>query len=190
MLEKILLDYLTYSDIEQLRNSCVFLHNFTRELRLTYRIFPLERRPIYNKIISLFLKWARVGKDGMPTLANYEIKDKYNQSICKYHLQLLCHLTSNNCNASHHEIFINRKELEMSGAYIVEDELMFFIAEIFQPKMLWKLEVFIKELFQAYSHVEWTLYRKVQQSVLLLVCIEVCHAFVVRLLSVFLRFSD
>lgn len=64
MFEKIVCDYLTYQDIESLRNTCRYLHHFTRDLRLEYKIFRKERQIVYNKVIYLFLKWARVGKDG------------------------------------------------------------------------------------------------------------------------------
>ncbi len=55
---------MTYQDIESLRNTCRYLHHFTRDLRLEYKIFRKERQIVYNKVIYLFLKWARVGKDG------------------------------------------------------------------------------------------------------------------------------
>lgn len=39
-MEKIVKDYLTYSDISALRNCCRFLHNFTKELRIGFKIRP------------------------------------------------------------------------------------------------------------------------------------------------------
>jgi hypothetical protein len=164
MMDKIVLDYLQYSDIEILRNTCVYLHNYTRELRLSYRIFPLPRQRFYNKIIYLFLKWARIGREGLPQLSKYEIKDKYNQLVCPYYLQLLCPLKEEACNYSHKQIFLNRKEINLTKAYILYDELIFFIGDIFNPKFIWKYEIYIKELFLAYSHEEPVLIRKASYS--------------------------
>jgi hypothetical protein len=159
-MEKIILEYLSYSELELLRNTCVYLHNFTKELRLTYRIFPKFRQKYYNKLIFLFLKWSRVGKDGLPQLINYEMLDKYGQTICPYFIQHLCPLTEESCNFSHKTIMINRKELTLTKAYLLYDELIFFISELFNPRFIWKCEVFIEALFHAFSYSENIIVRK------------------------------
>lgn len=160
-MEKIILEYLSYRDIELLRDTCVYLHNFTRELRLTYRIFPLYRQKQYNKLVYLFFHCSRVGKEGLPQLAGVELKDKYNQKVCPYHLQLLCPLKPEACNFSHEMVFIHRKEVNYTGAYICYDEFMYFVGQVFHPKFIWKNEVYMKELFHAFSYEEEIVVRQV-----------------------------
>lgn len=38
VLAKIIVDYLTYDDVVVLRETCRFLHDFTRELRYSYQV--------------------------------------------------------------------------------------------------------------------------------------------------------
>ena len=161
-MEKIILEYLSYPEIELLRNTCIYFHNFTRELRLTYRIFPLYRQKHYNLLISLFFKYARIGREGLPQLANYELKDKFNRLICPFHLQLLCPLKPEACNYSHETIFIHRKEVNLSGAYITYEELVYFVSHLFHPKFLWKYEVYLQALFDAFSYEELIVIRQVR----------------------------
>jgi hypothetical protein len=179
MMEKIVLDYLSYPDMETLRNVCVYLHNYTRELRLSYRIFPGHRQKVYNKIISLFLKWSRLGREGLPQLSDYELKDKYNVPICPYHLQLLCPLKDSVCNYSHKQIFLNRKEINLTKAYLLYDEFLFFVADIFHPKFIWKCELFLKELFHAYSYEELVIVRQVKREFFLFLIFYLINSFFV-----------
>lgn len=167
-MEKIILEYLTYQDIEILRNTCVYLHNFTRELRLTYRIFPSYRQKQYNKLIYLFFNYSRVGKEGLPQLSNIELKDKYNCKICPYYLQLLCPLNELTCNYSHNIIYIHRKEINETNAYICYNELIYFISQIFHPKFIWQNEIYIKELFHAFSYEENIVIRQVRDCCLIM----------------------
>lgn len=158
-LEKIIVDYLTYSDIENLRNTCQFLHDYTRELRYNYKIFPFYRQKMINKIIYLFVRWSRVGKEGGEHYDGFVYQDIYQQPICSAYLMLRCQL-GNTCSQSHRMIYYDRMDLQLSKAYLCYDDLMAFISDIFGPKFIWKHEIFIQELFKAYSQEEDLLIRK------------------------------
>lgn len=47
------IQYLSYPDIESLRNCCLYLHNLTKEMRLSWRLFPLERTVIVTRVVSI-----------------------------------------------------------------------------------------------------------------------------------------
>ena len=47
------LQYLSYPDIEALRNCCLYLHNLTKDMRLSWRLFPLERTLIVTRVVSV-----------------------------------------------------------------------------------------------------------------------------------------
>ena len=63
-MRRIVTEYLSYADIQALRNCCIALHDFTKDLRLTWLVFPGPRRPYFNCAVSLFVHWATYNGDG------------------------------------------------------------------------------------------------------------------------------
>ena len=82
----LLIDYLVYRDVLALRDSCQYLHNLTRSLRLKWSIFPF-RRVKFEQVVYLFLKHS-VLVDGTRAL---EVcggcHDGSGQLICLSHLE-------------------------------------------------------------------------------------------------------
>lgn len=160
MLKKVICDYLTYEDMCQMRNSCRFLHNFTKDLRLHFHIFPPPRRPIINKILSLFLTYCRIGTNGTSNLKDVVLHDQYYRPICKP--CLWCRCVVKNCPDSHLDIDYDRFDIHITDAYLVFDTFMYFVSEIYGPKFIWKYELFIEALFQAYGKEDLVTFRKVR----------------------------
>ena len=160
MLKKVITDFLTYEDMCMLRNTSRFLHNFTKDLRLHFHIFPPLRRVLINKIISLFLAYCRIGMHGTSNLKEVVLKDQYYRPICHPYLWCRC-VIGKNCTDSHLDIEYDRYDIHVTGAYLVYDTFMYFVSEIYGPKFIWKLELFIQELFNAYAVEELITLRKV-----------------------------
>ena len=168
MMKKVIINYLTYDDMCNVRNTCRFLHNFTKDLRLHFQIFPPPRRPLINKIISIFLSYCRIGMLGNGNLKDVVLRDQFYQPICQPYLWCRC-VIGKNCTDSHLDIDYDRYDIHVTGAYLVYDTFMYFVSEIYGPKFIWKYELFIQALFQAYSHEEMIILRKVT----IFSCIEV-----------------
>lgn len=148
------MDYLSYPDVVQLRNTCRFLHDFTRELRLCYRLFPPERRITLNKVLHLFTRWARLNPDGSDNLKDRVFHDAMHRTICPYHMKLQCRLANGQCPDSHGDIVYDRTDLQQTGAYLIYDDFMFVVSELFGPKLIYQFEVHLQALFQAYSKTQ------------------------------------
>ena len=79
--------FLSYEDTQSLRNCCLYLHNFTRELRLTWRVFPAPRDLVINRVVGLFVHWAKLDAEGVQKL-HFPLKDVKLREICPRHQQL------------------------------------------------------------------------------------------------------
>lgn len=86
-LEHIIVNFLEYSDIQALRNCCLYLHNFTKELRLSWRLFPPERTFAVTRVISLFVQWSKIDAEGFQR-PDFPLKDDNNRNICPRFLKL------------------------------------------------------------------------------------------------------
>lgn len=150
VLSKIIIDYLTYPDIVQMRNSCRFLHNFTRELRFQFKIFPPHRRITMNKFLHNFLHWARIGAEGADNLVDIVLLDKFHHPICPHHLRAKCNI--NNCPKSHSDVFYDRADFDQTKAFVTYEDFLFFVSDLFSPQMMYQHEVHIQQLFLAYSN--------------------------------------
>ena len=148
MLESIIVKYLTYPDIEALRNCCLYLHNFTKDLRLQWRLFPSPRDKIVTRVISLFIHWSKLDSEGVQRPI-FPLKDAKLNEICPRFLKLECE--DNFCPMSHERIVYDRAELALLGAYIVYTDFMHFVSVIFNPKFLWQYELYITALFEGFS---------------------------------------
>lgn len=151
ILNKVLIDYLVYEDLVQLRNTCRFLHDFTRELRMNFLVFPRQRRLMLNKVLSLFIRWARLNPDGSDNLKDRVFTDAMHRPICRYHMRLQCQLPLGQCPDSHDDVVYDRTDLQQTSAYLIYDDFMFMVSDLFGATFIYQFEVYLQALFQAYS---------------------------------------
>ncbi len=109
---------------------------------------------MFNKVLSLFLSWARVGVHGVDRLDHLldKLSDKYHHKICRQYL-IHCHCVLHErgqCKDSHLDIDYDRYDINATDGYLTYDDFEYFLSELFGPKFMWKFEVFIKELFYCY----------------------------------------
>lgn len=81
------LKYLSYPDVESLRNCCLYLHNLTKDMRLTWRLFPAERKPFETRLVSVFLECAKLDMEGFEK-PDFVLRDESLNAICARHLKL------------------------------------------------------------------------------------------------------
>eukprot|EP01042_Synura_sphagnicola_P007479 gene7479-9576_t len=76
-----ILQFVTYSDVEQLRNTCRCFHDRTRALRLQWELLPL-RGPLHRSFASYsFMKWCRLeGGEGLSDVG--PLRDIHGKEIC------------------------------------------------------------------------------------------------------------
>lgn len=86
-LEHIIVNFLGYKDIQALRNCCLYLHNFTKELRLSWRLFPPARTIAVTRVISLFVQWSKIDTEGFVRPV-FPLKDDKGCNICPRFLKL------------------------------------------------------------------------------------------------------
>ena len=149
LFERIVCDYLSYSDIVSLRNCCNYLHNYTRNLRLNWKIFIRPRQKMMiNVVVSLFLEVSKVDDEG--TIAPiFILCDKYGHEICSRHLKLQC--PDNYCAKSHQELSYDRRDISALHAFITYDDLVYLISYIFGPKFYWKYGGYFHAMFNAFG---------------------------------------
>lgn len=150
-LEKIVCDYLQYADVESLRGSCQYLHNFTKELRLAYKIFPVPRRSVCNRVLHYFLNYSRHGIDAVNNLHNLELIDAMHRPMCPFFMKMACKLSAHQCNLSHNTVCYDRTDLQLSQAYVILEDVETFINGIYGPHFFYKYEAYVRELFLCYS---------------------------------------
>lgn len=64
------------------------------------------------------------------------------------------------CTMSHAAVVYDRAELQLTGAYLLYDDFLFLVSDLFGPKFLYTFEAYLPELFRAYSHSEKVLYAR------------------------------
>jgi len=148
-LEYVICNFLTYEDIQALRNCCMYLHNFTKELRLNWKLFPVNRVVMVTRVVSLFVRWAIVDDEGCKRV-DYPLRDYHGKDVCARHLRLEC--GDKYCPHSHGSIVYDREDLALLGAFIQYTDLIHFVGEIFDSYFLWRYELYIEALFKAYAH--------------------------------------
>jgi hypothetical protein len=75
------ISFLGYPDIETLRNCCLYLHNFTKDLRLSWRLFGPLRATAVMRVLSLFLDSAKLDNDGV-VRPDYPLHDSEGKELC------------------------------------------------------------------------------------------------------------
>ncbi len=163
MLERIVLSYLGYGDLVALRNSCMCLHNFTRELRLSWKIFH-GRELHLNRVVSLFVRWAKIGDEGAQQIDPdlFRLRDSQGSEMCPRYLEMECPISARQCRLSHGALACDAEELSAFGAYLEYADLLFLVSAVFDAKFVWKFERYIEALFFAFSEERTVMHRKVR----------------------------
>ena len=165
------LSYLSYPDIESLRNCCLYLHNFTKELRLSWRLFPAERTLTLQFLVHMFVSYSKRDSEGVER-PHFPLCDADQKEICPRHLRLggcamlllccsfdvtvpllCCSVECENpfCPLSHKPLTYRRSELSRLGAYITHSDFLHVVSAAFDPRFLWQYEIYIQALFEAYG---------------------------------------
>eukprot|EP01034_Spumella_vulgaris_P028198 gene28198-35014_t len=174
ILERVILSYLEYRDLTALRDCCNCLHNFTQELRLSWKIFP-RRASHINQVVVLFVRWSRIGAEGVRGLneTTFPLLDCDGRAMCLRHMNRECPASealqnlliadggrsspsspaaaASLCVASHGALRYDVEELCALDAYVELEDLLFFASVLFGPKFLWRYDVYIRELFVAFG---------------------------------------
>jgi Co/Zn/Cd efflux system component len=147
-------ELLRYEDVQTLRNCCTFLHNFTRDLRLSWRLFPHPRNVAINLVVNLFVHWATVDHSSSTATASrlvddMPLADERGEKICRRYLNLQCE--DKHCPFSHAVVHLDRQSLHSRGAFLDRQDFLYFVGVIFDSRFVWKFEKYIEALFMAYS---------------------------------------
>jgi hypothetical protein len=78
---ELVISFLSYPDIETLRNCCLYLHNFTKDLRLSWRLFGPLRAFAVMRVLSLFLDSAKLDNDGV-VRPHFPLNDSEGKELC------------------------------------------------------------------------------------------------------------
>ena len=153
VMNKISMEYLTFTDLQTLRNCCMSLHEYTKDLRLTWRIFPPPRRAVINCVVSLFVNWASLDRDadrdGRPLSSKVPLVDERGDKICRRYLNMQCFDTT--CALNHSSLAFSRSDLAAMGAFLEQKDFSYFVGVVFESAFVWKFEKYIDALFAAYS---------------------------------------
>lgn len=79
----------------------------------------------------------------------------------------------NFCKASHRPISYDRSELSRQGAYIIYTDFLHFVSVIFDPKFLWRYELYIEALYYAYGADKTIIVRHVRHMSILIFAVVV-----------------
>jgi len=66
------------------------------------------------------------------------------------------------CKASHNPIVYERGDIARQGAFLVYTDFIHAVSIIFDPKFLWKYELYVQGLYQAYGADQAVMLRKVR----------------------------
>lgn len=143
-----ILSYNNYDDIIVLRNSCRYLHKLTFELRNRWKISPLRPNK-FNTSVYLFVKFGRFVDDSDSKIYIDYCKDCDNKPICKKYLNEACN--DKYCPNSHGLLVYEREELANIDLVMTYKSFLVVVSQIFGPKYLWKVELYIKELFREFA---------------------------------------
>lgn len=167
MLERIILRYLGYEEVAALRDCCMCLHNCTRELRLSWRVFGSDRARYLQRAVYLFVRWARVGEEGAQTIDRTALRlaDAAGRAVCERHLDMQCPCRAEQCAQSHGALVFDVEEVCAQGAYLEHADLQFCVSALFGAAFVWRLGRYVDALFQAFAEERVVLQRHVRAAV-------------------------
>lgn len=153
----------------------MYFHNLTRDVRLSWKAFPKNRKQLLNTVNMLFINWARIGEEGIK-INNFPLVDKNNIPICRRFLFNQCTTNKKLCNLLHADLHFDKEELKYMYAYIIYDDYNYFLSYLYGPKFVWKYELYLSELFHGYSVDKDIFFRTVSKtcctSVLILIFVS------------------
>ena len=108
-LESILSDFLSFPDVVAMRATCLYMHNFTKELRMRGSLIPASRRELFLRYLHLFCQLSKQPPHNLNELKQLQITDKFHRRCCERHLKDVC--VAKDCRLSHSPPFVDRLAL-------------------------------------------------------------------------------
>jgi len=141
------MSFLTYKDAVCLRDTCWFLHNYTRRKRANWDLYPMRSNQ-YHRVVWGFLKWSTMARGGKKLLGPFF--DEHGKPICIGYQEGICN-HQKSCPNSHATAALDSAFVEESGACLDRKNLNIVLVSIFGPHFYWKYELYIGELMIAYG---------------------------------------
>jgi hypothetical protein len=139
------------------------MHDYTRTMRLRWDIDPLRQR-LGDCCFAAFARWSRMEHDATAYLGFKvlpEFRDERGKSMCMRYLEQRC-TDGAHCARSHGKLRFDAESFMKSHLLVERKSFSLAVAQIWGPKFLWQYELYIEELFNAYSHELWLDYRTVR----------------------------
>ena len=151
----LLCSFSTYIEAKALRGCCKYFHNYTKDLRLRWNIYPLRKR-VGDFMISLFMKWSRsidwnIEKEHKTRKKLNLFYDFHGNKLCLKHLHMkYCDIDNfGNCRQkeSHLPMNIDYYDYEKSEFFIELRNILLISCELFGLNFVWQYEDYIEKLF-------------------------------------------
>ena len=157
------MSYCDYTDATALRNSCQFLHNITRDLRMRWALHPMEISRFPSSLYA-FVKYARV-TEGYSVLQHMggELLDTFGHPFCKRYLSLACE--DKFCHRSHSGLDLDFDLISNADGFLEYSDYFVVVNEAFGAHFVWQYELFLEELFHCYAVTRDVVRRKVNREV-------------------------
>lgn len=181
-----IVEYLTFPDVQVLRNCCRFFHNHTKHLRSMWQLSSL-RHDRYAYMVHNFAKWsssmykvdaslsamARKSKQdklgnvfdlmsclGDPTIPMHDLE---GDVVCRKNVEMLCN--DKYCPFSHHDPHFDLEEMASTNSFLLNSAFLTCVSSVFSPAYVVKREFFVQKLFHAYGEDKPIPIRSVQTKV-------------------------
>ncbi|RYY70347.1 hypothetical protein EON63_22715 [archaeon] len=105
-LESILSDFLSFLDVVAMRATCLYMHNFTKELRMRGALIPVQRRELSLRYLYLFCQFSKQPPHNLNELKKVQFMDKFQKKCCERFLKDACIVRD--CRLSHLPPLVDR----------------------------------------------------------------------------------
>lgn len=146
-----IIDFLDYSTVIQLRNTCRYLHNFTKKRRFRWNLYPL-RGSKFKEVYYLYWKYSHLANGEQNYDGVFPIVDSQQKLICSSHLLGECQ--GLHCEGSHEEPNFLLEDVSLSQMRLEYPAFFIIGSRIFGPIYMWQYERYIEELFQGYATLQ------------------------------------
>ena len=151
-----IIGYCDYDAVCSLRNTCRYLHNFTRRLRTPWKLYPL-RSKLFPYVVNLYAQYARLCHGEQARIL--PLLNENGKPLCLRYLNNDCQDAY--CTASHGDVYYDTDEVEYQECGLEFKCFCIIVSQVFSTKYLWQNERYIEELFNAYSIERSWMQRKV-----------------------------
>ena len=143
----LVLGYLQYPDAVNLRNTCWFLHNFTRKYRDSWSLYPMRKSWFHYSAYG-FVKWSSLPGGGHKDFG--ELIDKEGKPVCLGYQEGTC-THQNSCPKRHTAVYLDPQSVEDVGACLDRKCFGIVLVRMFGSNFFWRYELYLDELMIAYG---------------------------------------